>query len=200
MTQIFSFSCGQYGSEPEIPRKAYFSPAAFDLFESVILLVCVFGVVGCVCVLGTMKEDKKYARWEWTCGTILRQFDGRKKAPLFPFFFWEKLHRRESGESEFFHFFFLRFFFDALLSSFSLFSLSFLSSSLCVFFCSRILSTQINFLAAAQSSNHHRNLSSLYKSKHNNTLFAFYGVNAQKNKNRTRFKAESERELLFDRL
>ena len=123
-----------------------------------------------------------------------------EKKHLFFLSFFERNFTEERVARASFFIFFLRFFFDALLSSFSLFSLSFLSSSLCVFFCSRILSTQINFLAAAQSSNHHRNLSSLYKSKHNNTLFAFYGVNAQKNKNRTRFKAESERELLFDRL
>ena len=121
---------------------------------------------------------------------------------LFFLSFFERNFTESVARASFFIFFFaLLLQRTSALSSFSLFSLSFLSSSsLCVFFCSRILSTRINFLAAAQSSNHHRNLSSLYKSKHNNTLFAFYGVNAQKNKNRTHFKAESERELLFDRL
>ena len=120
---------------------------------------------------------------------------------LFFLSFFERNFTESVARASFFIFFFALLQRTSALSSFSLFSLSFLSSSsLCVFFCSRILSTQINFLAAAQSANHHRNLSSLYKSKHNNTLFAFYVVNAQKNKNRTRFKAESERELLFDRL
>ena len=83
---------------------------------------------------------------------------------LFPLFFCSQKEgsrsRRQRAES-FFHLFFLRFFFDALLSLLSLssflsllfslfFSLSFLSSSLCVFLLENSLHTN-NFLAAAQA-------------------------------------------------
>lgn len=133
-------------------------------------------------------------------------FSESRKAHLLFFLYYfalkKKAEEAEGRGQRVFSSVFLRFFCKELLSLLSLssflFSLSFLSSSLCVFLLG--FSPHLKLFGGGSSSNHHRNLSSHYKSKHNNTQSAFYVVNARKNKNRTRFKAESERELLFDRL
>ena len=119
-------------------------------------------------------------------------------------FLLSKRRQQKAEKSEFFSFFFAPLFRCTARSSFSLFfslffSLSFLSQAACLCFFAREFSPHLKlFGGGSKLSNHHRNLSSLYKSKHNNTLFAFYVVNARKNKNRTHFKAGSFREL-FDR-
>ena len=131
------------------------------------------------------------------------QFSERGNAlALFPLFCSREGRRQKAeGAERVFSSFFVRFFFEN--SALSLLSLSFLSlfslfSLKLVRVFARILSTRKLFGGGSklQSSSS----SFLIIKVNNNTQSAFYVVNAQKNKNRTRFKAESERELLFDRL
>ena len=105
-----------------------------------------------VFVVGTKKEDNKKCSTSEE-GTLFREHE-KSTLALFPLLFALKKKAEEAeGREErvFFIFFFCALLFQRTArSSFSLFfSLSFslfsLSSSLCVFFCSRILSTQITF-------------------------------------------------------
>ena len=110
-----------------------------------------------MCVLGTKKEDKKCSTSEE--GTLFREQKSFIILALFPLFFCSQKEgsrsRRQRAES-FFHLFFCAsfsthcslFFLSLLFSLF--FSLSFLSSSLCVFLLENSLHTN-NFLAAAQA-------------------------------------------------
>jgi len=137
--------------------------------------------------------------------------ESRKALSYLLFFLYFFALKKKAAEAEgrgqrvFFIFFFALLFRRTALSSFSLFFslssfLSLFSQAACLCVFAREFSPHLKLFGGGSSSNHHRNLSSHYKSKHNNTQSAFYVVNAQKNKNRTHFKAESERELLFDRL
>ena len=134
-----------------------------------------------MCLLWGQKEDKKLVfRMEQFSDSNRGQKQQRKH--LF-FLYFEKLHRGERVFSSFFSSSFsmhCSLLYLSFLSLFSLFSL--------VCFCLKF--SPHNFLAAAQSSNHHLHLSSL---KVNNNTRAFYLVNVQ-NKNRT----QSRKRELFD--
>lgn len=123
-----------------------------------------------VFVVGTKKEDNKKCSTSEE-GTLFREHE-KSTLALFPLLFAlkKKAEEAEGREERVFFIFFCSsfsmhcslFFLSLLFSLFlSLFSLKQL---VCVFLLENSLHTN-NFLAAAQSSNHHRNLSSLYKSK-----------------------------------
>jgi len=103
-----------------------------------------------VFVVGTKKEDNKKCSTSEE-GTLFREHE-KSTLALFPLLFAlkKKAEEAEGREERVFFIFFCSsfskncslFFLSLLSLSFSLFSLS---SSLCVFFCSRILSTKITF-------------------------------------------------------
>ena len=131
-----------------------------------------------VFVVGTKKEDNKKCSTSEE-GTLFREHE---KSFTCSFSFIILLSKRrqkkqKAEKSEFFSFFFAPLFRCTARSSFSLFfSLSFslfsLSSSLCVFFCSRILSTKITFWRRLKAPSNHRNLSSHYIKVNTTTRFS----------------------------
>ena len=132
-----------------------------------------------VFVVGTKKEDNKKCSTSEE-GTLFREHE---KSFTCSFSFIILLSKRrqkkqKAEKSEFFSFFFLRSSFSKncslffLSHLFSLFSLSFLSSSLCVFLLENSLHTYKLFGGGSKLQSNHRNLSSHYIKVNTTTRFS----------------------------
>ena len=151
-----------------------------------------------MCVLGTKKEDKKCSTSEE--GTLFREQKSFIILALFPLLFCSQKEgsrsRRQRAESFFHLFFCASFSTHCSLFFLSLFSLFSLKQLVCVF--AREFSPHLKLFGGGSSSNHHRNLSSHYKSKQQHAKRVLLSKRTEQKQNA--HEAESERELLFDRL
>ena len=103
--------------------------------------MCVFGVVGCVCVLGTKKEDKKERVENGLAEQFYDSLTVEKKHLFFLSFFERNFTEERVARASFFIFFFALLFRCTALFFLSLFSLFSLKQLVCVFLLENSLHT-----------------------------------------------------------